>query len=66
MRLVYVYADSDGEMNCSKFCCFFPAKAINKLPEHHADVIYINQFMENSPETQELCLKADLIIIERN
>lgn len=66
MNLLYVYADNPAELNCSKHNCMFPAKAINDAGKHHADLINVQQFTQNSPEIQEVVSKADVIIIERN
>jgi glycosyltransferase involved in cell wall biosynthesis len=45
----------------------FPADAINKYyPGNQAMYKHIDEFAANSPETQELCEKADIIILERN
>lgn len=66
MNLLYVYADNPSELNCSKHNCMFPAAAVNKTGKHHADLISVPQFTQNSPEIQEMCNKADVIIIERN
>jgi glycosyltransferase involved in cell wall biosynthesis len=46
--------------------CINPTNAINKTGVHTARYIHINEFIRNSPETQELCSKADIIMVERN
>jgi len=66
LDIVFVYADSEGEKNCSWYNAINPAKAINKLEGHHADVFYINDFNNNTEAVQKACEKADIIVIERN
>jgi glycosyltransferase involved in cell wall biosynthesis len=46
--------------------CVFPAEAINKLPQHSADTFHINEFMANTPEVNQSCENADIILVERN
>lgn len=60
-------ADKPTELNCSIFNCINPAKAINKLGEpHKANLITIEQFCQNNPETQKICMESDIIVVERN
>ena len=66
MEITYIYADDDWNLNCSIHNCFMPAKAINKVPGHHASLFYINDFNQNTEEVQKACMQSDLIIIERN
>jgi len=66
LKVLYVYADTPNELNCSKHNCLFPAEAINRLDEHSAKTITMNDFIKNSKETQQLCGEADILIIERN
>lgn len=66
MNVLYVYADSSMEWNCSEWNCIIPSKAINKTGKHTAKTIYINEFVKNTEESQKLCADADIIIIERN
>ena len=66
MRIFFGYGDTPSELNCSRYNCFFPAKAINKLEGHHADTLFVNDFTSNTEEAQKICNEADLILIERN
>lgn len=66
MNVLYVYADTPQEWNCSEWNCIIPAKAINKTGKHTANTMHINEFVKNTPEAQELCKKADIIVVERN
>jgi len=66
LNIVFVYADNKVELNTSVWRCFIPAEAIDKLEGHSAKAIYTKEFVENSEETQKLCLNADIIIVERN
>ena len=66
MKVLYVYADSPQEWNCSQHNCIVPAKSVNKTGIHTADTIHINDFVSNTEQSQKLCSEADIIIIERN
>jgi len=43
-----------------------PAKAVNLTEKHTAKTIYINDFVKNTEESQQMCSEADIIVIERN
>ena len=66
MKVVYVYADSPHEWNCSEWNCIIPTKSFNKTKNHSAKSIYINDFTANTKESAEACSSADIIIVERN
>lgn len=66
MKIVYVYADSKLEWNCSEWRCAVPVKAIQRSGRHQADMLGIQSFSENSTEAQNLCMDADVIVIQRN
>lgn len=67
MEILYIFADFPYEKNTSLHNCERPTKAINDANiGHHASFIHFTQFVENSQETQDLCSRADIIIIERN
>jgi len=67
MNLLYFFADSPKEENCSKHNVKFPVAALNKYyPEHQAKYFHIDRFSDNNQEIQEECMKADVIILERN
>lgn len=65
-RIAYIFSDLPHEMNCSKWNCLWPAEAVNKTEGNSAITMHVNQFTENSPETQKTLLECDLIVIERN
>lgn len=66
MKVLYVYADSPMEWNCSEWNCIIPTNAINKTEKHSASAIYINEFMQNTEKSQKACSEADIIVVERN
>jgi hypothetical protein len=66
MKILYVFADTPQELNCSKHNCFHPALAINKTGTHSASCIHITEFIQNNEETQKLCAESDIIVVERN
>jgi len=66
MKVLYVFADTPREWNCSQFDCIDPKNAINKTRTHTADAIFIDDFIRNEPETQKRVEQVDIVIIERN
>ena len=66
MNVVYVYADSPSEWNCSEWRCAVPARAINYTYRHHAELIHIEDFAYHSPAADQFCAAADIIVVQRN
>jgi hypothetical protein len=66
VKLEMIWADKAHEWNCSAYNIISPMNAINKTGVHSAHAISVDEFIQNSPETQKLCLEADAIIFERN
>jgi glycosyltransferase involved in cell wall biosynthesis len=66
MRIVYVYADSPQEWNCSEWRCAVPARAINRTGRHQADLINIEDFAYHRPPAEEACAAADVLVVQRN
>ena len=66
MNVTYVYADDPHSENCTKWNCYYPAEAINRTGVHHANIMHVNQFSQNTPEVQKMCNRSDIIIVERN
>lgn len=54
------------EFNCSFHNCINPSIAINKTGVHTSKCIHVNDFIKNTPEVQQLCKDADIIMVERN
>ena len=54
------------EFNCSFHNCINPSVAINKTGVHTSKCIHVNDFIKNTPEVQQLCKDADIIMVERN
>lgn len=54
------------EFNCSFHNCINPSTAINKTGVHTSKCIHVNDFIKNTPEVQQLCKDADIIMVERN
>lgn len=65
MKIVYVYADTPDEWNCSEWRCAVPARAINLTGQHSAELISIKDFGHNTPVAQAACRTADVIVIQR-
>lgn len=66
LNIVFVYADSANEWNCSFWNCIVPAKYINKVEGYSATAIYVNEFVSNTETAQKVCSEADIIVVERN
>jgi hypothetical protein len=66
LKILYVYADTPGEWNCSRWNCIQPTNAINRTKNHTAEALYIQEFIQNTPNAQRLCAEADIIVVERN
>lgn len=66
MKIVYVYADTPKEWNCSEWRCAVPARAINRSGRHIAEMLFIQEFAHNTPLAQATCKDADIIIVQRN
>lgn len=68
MNLLYVYADSPREFNCSAHNVIRPVNVINKMfPEkHQAIAIYCGHFAKNDEPIQNIAGKTDIIVVERN
>ncbi len=65
MKIVYVYADSPDEWNCSEWRCAVPERAINRTKRHFSDLLSLNDFAYNTTRAQELCTSADVIVVQR-
>ncbi len=66
MDIVYVYADTPEEWNCSEWRCAIPARAINKTAGNRAQLVWIEDFSLNRPQARAACTTADLIVVQRN
>lgn len=66
MNIIYVYADQPHEWNCSEWRCAVPARAIQRTGRHRAWMLSIQDFSQNTPEAQEVCGQADVIVVQRN
>jgi len=66
MKVLYVYADKPEEWNCSRWNCIIGSNSINNLPNHESIVLSIKEFIKNEKKSQNLCLGADIIVVERN
>jgi len=66
MNIVYVYADSEREWNCSEWRCAVPARALQHSGQHSARLLSLQDFVANKGETREACDSADVIVVQRN
>jgi len=56
-KIIYAYADTPGEGNCSNWLCAFPATALSKVG-YDVTMMHVSTFANSPPE-------ADIIVIER-
>ena len=66
MKIVFVFADSEEEWNSSEWRCAVPYRAINRSGLHRASLLSIHDFANHTPQAQEVCNAADVIVVERN
>ena len=65
MYVYYVAADIPKELNCSLWLCENPARALRFLG-HTATVVALDEFLRTQAYRTPACLKADMVVIERN
>jgi len=66
MNVVYVYADTKEEWNCSEWRCSIPVRAIRRTKRHDAALISILDFVNPKGRTEALLEAADVIVVQRN
>lgn len=67
MRILFIYADSSTEWNCSEWRSLSPADVINRHGKHQAKLLYIQSFVDfNNLAVQDIIGSADIIIVQRN
>jgi len=72
MHILFLYADSDSEWNCSEWRCHIPSNAINAENEagrtkHTAQLIHLPSALNfNHPKVQQILGRADVISFQRN
>jgi hypothetical protein len=68
MKIIYVYADSPSEWNCSQWRSLTPSDAINKKGDGiEAKLIHVSGFYDFlNPAIQDLVAPASVIVFQRN
>ena len=66
MNIVYVFADTPQEWNCSEWRCAVPARALNRSARHHAELLSIDEFRHNTAQAEAVCTQAEVIVVQRN
>src|SRR3990167_5926594 len=72
LNIIYLYADSNQEWNCSEWRCHIPANVINAAHEagqspHKARLFYMPSAVDwNNPEVQKQLGLADVLVFQRN
>lgn len=65
MNILYVFADTESEWNCSEWRCVMPHNAINLLEGSSADMVGITQWVQPDEKILKACEKADVHFIQR-
>jgi hypothetical protein len=84
MNILYVYADTERDWNCSEWRCAVPSRAINDMnltsgsgPDmvnagimgieqpHTAEMLFIQDFVNQQDEARNKTERADLIVVQR-
>lgn len=72
MNILYVYADSQREWNCSEWRCAVPMRAINSYTSgsygeqvHKSDMLFMQAFAEGSDEAKEKVEASDIVVVQR-
>ena len=60
MNVLYIISDTEKEYNSANWRCDMPIEAINKTKEHHAQKLFIKDWVESSDQT--LSHWADVIV----
>jgi glycosyltransferase involved in cell wall biosynthesis len=66
LKIAYIYADNDREVNCSLHYCIRPATWVNKIEGHSAITMHISEMVSNSEEAQKKLSDCDILVVERN
>ena len=69
MKVIYVYADSPEEWNCSQWRCLTPSDAINSKDDNQfqAKLIHVSGFLDfMNPAIQDLVGPASVVVFQRN
>jgi hypothetical protein len=65
MNFALIFADKQIEWNTSQFRIVTPGKALAKI-KHGVSLIPVQLFQEGHKDSEEVCSKADIIVVERN
>lgn len=65
MKVTYIYADRPADQIRIQVRCKNMADAINRTGIHHANLLDLNSFIQNTPQAKKICGESDLLIIYR-
>jgi hypothetical protein len=63
--ITYIHASRLEDQIRAQFRCRNLADAINRIGAHHANLLDIRSFLQNTPEAQKMCAESDLLVIYR-
>lgn len=66
MRIVFIHSTYPAEAHRIHLRCVNLSRAINRLPQHHADLLTFNEFIQNTPAAEKACQAADVIVLHRH
>lgn len=65
MIITYIYSNNPADALRVQLRCRNFADAINRIGWHSANLLDLEAFIQNTPEAQETCKAADLLVIHR-
>lgn len=67
MNVLYIFADTIAEWNCSQWRCLSPSNALNASQRHKARLLWIQDFADYAnPGVQDVVGQSDVIVFQRN
>ncbi|MEA4906636.1 MAG: glycosyltransferase family 4 protein [Chloroflexi bacterium] len=66
MIVTFVYGNTVDILPGREWRCLPVMRSIHRLSEHGARLLDLDAFIENTPEAQQLCSDADLIVLQGN
>lgn len=66
MRIVYIHSANPQEAYRVHLRCINQARAINRLPLHHADLVSFDDFLSGAPQAEKACQSAEILVLHRH
>ncbi len=65
MIVTYIHSNHPEDAPRVQIRCRNFADAINRIGWHHANLLDLDSFAQNTPEAQKICADSDLLVIHR-